>query len=407
MAAFVPPGSDAEQVETAHWPCALLDEVPLEPGSPRPECGGPPVEQVQTSLPGRSRLIGDRGRCLPELGFCECFPPWRGPVCDKMDKRRAHVPEAREHAIVTCVGEDQQRLAELSWALQNWWNMLNRRHDDPVVVFHDGLSGSSMASLRQASENRLWFARIRDFDVPDPALPRGTGELKHVPPGYRRMIRFKSGTLFSQPVLERRQLILWLDTDSYFPEEVSIDPLGEVAAAGAHFGFVYAIHEPAFAVQGLFDVALLFKAAMDANSTRHPERRAFSTLFSDGQEDSVLVRSARMLGLSDELVGAFKGQISWSRQVVMGDFEILDVSWWRNGLHQEFLDWMEEWGGWWLYRWGNHAVRTIQAWLFMEERYALELEVPYAHQDFCRCGGPSRSCWRQDGPGRRFECRAD
>ena len=29
-------------------------------------------------------------------------------------------------------------------------------------------------------------------------------------------------------------------------------------------------------------------------------------------------------------------------------------------------DWIDEWGGWWLYRWGDAAIRGVQAWIMLE-----------------------------------------
>eukprot|EP00438_Fugacium_kawagutii_P027210 Skav221313 [mRNA] locus=scaffold2901:105094:118807:- [translate_table: standard] len=33
-------------------------------------------------------------------------------------------------------------------------------------------------------------------------------------------------------------------------------------------------------------------------------------------------------------------------------------------------DWIDSWGGWWLYRWGDAAIRAVQLWVMLEERSA-------------------------------------
>ena len=29
-------------------------------------------------------------------------------------------------------------------------------------------------------------------------------------------------------------------------------------------------------------------------------------------------------------------------------------------------DWIDSWGGWWLYRWGDAAIRAVQLWVMLE-----------------------------------------
>merc|ERR1712183_498469 len=55
-------------------------------------------------------------------------------------------------------------------------------------------------------------------------------------------------------------------------------------------------------------------------------------------------------------------------------------------------------GGFWLYRWGDHAVRTIAIALFMDPALLMKMEVPYGHQNTCRCGveHPNHVCVRAD-----------
>ena len=42
-------------------------------------------------------------------------------------------------------------------------------------------------------------------------------------------------------------------------------------------------------------------------------------------------------------------------------------------------DWVDEWGGWWLYRWGDAAIRAVQLWLMLEAKECYEFSsLPYA-----------------------------
>eukprot|EP00913_Durusdinium_trenchii_P031923 g29898.t1 len=65
---------------------------------------------------------------------------------------------------------------------------------------------------------------------------------------------------------------------------------------------------------------------------------------------------------------------------------ILHISSFRTDALRRFTDWIDEWGGWWLYRWGDAAIRAVQVWLMLEARECYEFsDLAYAHQHFCRC----------------------
>ncbi len=43
--------------------------------------------------------------------------------------------------------------------------------------------------------------------------------------GYRGMCKFRSGTMFTQPVMKFYDYAMTLDTDGYFPEPLTFDPI--------------------------------------------------------------------------------------------------------------------------------------------------------------------------------------
>lgn len=42
-------------------------------------------------------------------------------------------------------------------------------------------------------------------------------------------------------------------------------------------------------------------------------------------------------------------------------------------------------GGFWLYRWGDHAMRTLAVGMWMDEAKIYHMDVPYGHQAYCKC----------------------
>ena len=50
-------------------------------------------------------------------------------------------------------------------------------------------------------------------------------------------------------------------------------------------------------------------------------------------------------------------------------------------------DWIDEWGGWWLYRWGDAAIRGVQAWLMLEALFIANVSVAVAFVPVTRTAG--------------------
>ncbi|CAJ1360076.1 unnamed protein product [Effrenium voratum] len=359
-------------------------------------------------VPGRQHLLGNRGHCLIEEGFCECFPPWRGPACDQPDLPRVEGPPQGEGSgtiIVTMAS--MARLHELHFGLANWWENFNHRFDHPVLIFHQGLSPSQVANIRGASANRIWFANVDRFFV-EPQLPLGPGRLLQTSlrKSYRLMCRFKATFVLDQAALQGFEWMLWLDSDSYFTGPVEVDLAEELAQNGAIFGFTHVGREDPPVIKNLFDAALLFEAAELGGSKDRPPAalsedeggvpnflRAFEEGFSPPATNTYY---ERMLSINSPLdrghVLPF-GSPAWKGWVPLTDLMILQIPAFNNDALRRFTDWIDEWGGWWLYRWGDAAIRAVQVWLMLEAKECYEFsKLPYAHQHFCRCGHPDQNC---------------
>ena len=164
------------------------------------------------------------------------------------------------------------RIEELLFALPNWWEHFNWKWDHPVLVFHQNLTQHEVALIRNASQNRVWFANIdRYFRQPE-KLPQGPDRLQEadIRAGYRLMCRFKATYVLDQPALQGFRWMLWMDSDSYFTDQVPNDFAKEMRAAGAIFGYTHTGMEDAPLIKYLFDAALLFEATELGGSKGRP-----------------------------------------------------------------------------------------------------------------------------------------
>ncbi|CAJ1369022.1 unnamed protein product [Effrenium voratum] len=202
---------EAAALGGADWPCQkLLDSnVPRLPlaamrGVQNKElykevrCGGhagqlnlEPATLPMT--PGRGQMLRGRGRCFPEDGFCECFPPWRDALCDKEDLGDRQ-DEPQGVLIATRLSHAPGGMEMLRQNLHNWWESFNHQLDRPILIFHQGLSRSEASQLR-ASPNRVWFSHL------GPLLrrPRKIYKEKH---DEALHCRFKFAWVIEEPSIE-------------------------------------------------------------------------------------------------------------------------------------------------------------------------------------------------------------
>ncbi|CAL1132103.1 unnamed protein product [Cladocopium goreaui] len=389
---------EAESLGDAEWPCSdymsldlpqmpadqLVKKLPPEKRHlyEKPTCQSPRAMQHKVPdpanwphIPGRQHAIDNRGHCLLEQGFCECFPPWRGAICNRpeLGLRDANdLAEGIDGGTVIVTMASQHRLHELHFVLSNWWEKFNSRFDHPVLIFHQGLSPRQVAEIRRSSENRVWFADVDRYFQKPGRLPTGPGRLIQatVSESYRLMCRFKATFVLDQPALQGFDWMLWLDSDSYFTGEVEEDFAITMQRQNAIFGYTHVGREDAPVIKNLFDIALLFEAAELGGSKDRPPAamaqdeggvlnsdRAFEEGFSETSQNTYF---ERILSVNSALERGHVlpfGAPAWKGHVPLTDMMILHINSFRTD-----------------------ALRRFTA----KECYEFD-SLPYVHQHFCRC----------------------
>jgi hypothetical protein len=282
------------------------------------------------------------------------------------------------------VGDKERLLADFERTLPILWARFNERFDYPVVVFHDGLRPESRKRILEASFNRIWFADIDDYTaVPSYLQGRLETEMGGYSIGYRGMCRFRSGRMFMQPVMAHFDYAWTLDTDGYFPAEIRVDPFDRMWHGGHAYGFSHVSRDQASAVQHFWEFCRLYMEmkGLDPKGSRMLRR------------------------ITDALVLRDTFWHEWNRVLFMNDIEITELTWFRSNAYQDFVSFLDSVGGFWLYRWGDHAVRTIAIALFLDPDRLMKMEVPYGHQNTCVCGAehPDKVCVRSTEDA-WFEC---
>jgi len=317
-----------------------------------------------------------RGRCV--RGFCECFPPYRGPLCEQLDPGIHDKDRDFTAALHYLTSDSAEDVEDITHSLARLWRQFNGRFDYPVVIFNDGLSEESRERIVRASDNRVWFAYVDDYlDIPEMILddPSRRARLEEVKwsLGYRGMCRFRSGTIFLQPVLQNFEYAMTLDTDGYFPAEVAYDPISAMHAGSHVYTWSHLLPDLPGAVRHFWDHSLMYMRMKGI----------------DPRGTEILKQFVR------------EEDIQWNYQLYMNDIEIVQLEWFRSEPYQDYFRYLDSMGGFWLYRWGDHAVRTIAIGMWLPQAKVYEMDIPYGHQNFCRCSGahPYLECVREGDVG--------
>merc|ERR1740121_2532223 len=170
--------------------------------------------------------------------------------------------------------------------------------------------------------------------------------------------------MFVQPVMANFDYAWTLDTDGYLPATLEADPFEKMWRGGYVYGYSHVSRDQASAVQHFWEFCRLYMESrgIDPKGTRILRR------------------------LTDALVLRDTYWHEWNRGLFMNDIEITQLSWFRSQQYQDFFNFLDSVGGFWLYRWGDHAVRTIAIALWLNPSLLMRMGVPYGHQETCRCG---------------------
>ncbi|KAF4690336.1 alpha 1,2-mannosyltransferase 2.4.1 [Perkinsus olseni] len=333
-----------------------------------------------------------RGRCVDTSGECECFPPYRGLYCSVVDRGLGLDQERPYRGVLHYLTSNlTSDVSDLNHSLPILWYRWNRRYDYPIVVFHDGLSADQMELLTKASSNRVWFAYVEGYlDLPkwiteDTKYKAMLPEVKWSL-GYRGMCKFRSGPIFGQPVFGRRKTetsssavqvlkafdyMMTLDTDGYLPDDLAYDPIQQMYEGDYVYSYSHTLNDQPAAVQHFWDHTLEYMAQ----------------------------RGIEPLGT--ELLREFIDQVSleWTYRLFMNDIEVVHLGWFRSAQYMDYYNYLDSQGGWWLYRWGDHAVRTMAVAMWLDKKQLMHMDIPYGHQSFCRCASPERICVRNSDMG--------
>ena len=177
-----------------------------------------------------------------------------------------------------------------------------------------------------------------------------------------------------QPVMKQFDFAWTLDTDGYYPAPLNTDYMQVMHDENKIYAYSHTSRDQPSAVQHFWELTRGYLehkniTVMDTPTLRH---------------------------LTDALVMRDTFWNEWNRVLFMNDVEIVRLSWFRNDPYQDFFNYIDSLGGWWLYRWGDHGVRTLAVAFWVDKEDYFQMKIPYGHQNVCHCGDehPNQVCKR-------------
>ncbi|CAK9044880.1 Carboxy-terminal kinesin 2 (XCTK2) [Durusdinium trenchii] len=326
-----------------------------------------------------SAELASRALCGPGTSLdCECLVPYQGLLCQETSVGKHLRPY--QAAIHYIVDDTPEHLQELIFSLKSLFKAFNAKHDYPVLIFHDGLSSQSRQRLRAASLQRIWFFSVGEQWLPKAQMHSSFGL------GYMAQSRFRSQPLFDHPAVQGFDYLWSLDSDSHFPSQVKVDPFLELHQ-NSHIvmSWSYMTSTSPASVRKLWDYTMIY--AM----------KEHIDLWSEKLNGSVGSRAETSHFISKFLVSnGLKRMPAWNYNVLMTDCEVLRLSFFRKARYRHYFDFLDSMEGFFRHRWGDHAVRSLglalalweedrSTWRIGAEPRVKQMELPYAHQDFCQC----------------------
>ena len=233
----------------------------------------------------------------------------------------------------------------------------------PIHVFKEEVTHEYRSEVQRSTTSKVKFIEIGHiFDKPPNNITMDTinfwikvkkyGRGHHF--GYRMMCRFFSGVFASYKFLQQFEYYWRLDTDSWFHQEVLVDPFRQMLIKGCKYGHMDKAHRDSPDVTHmLYETALEWAENFEI-PVENIARLKKKVLDKDG---------------------------NYRRPMFYNNFELGSIPWISGDTYKSFFEYLDHTDGFMKYRWGDAPVRTLAVHLLLEDADLCDFEriIPYHH----------------------------
>ena len=164
--------------------------------------------------------------------------------------------------------------------------------------------------------------------------------------GYRHMCRFFAGEIFKHNKLSKYRYIWRLDTDSFILSPISYNVFNRLDEKKAVYGYINIQNDHPGVVHNLWELSSNYFKQINKGHIFKPD-----------------------------IIDAHRNRVFYT------NFEIFDMEWFKGNDYQNFYNFIDNTGGIYVYRWGDHSIRYIalNSLLEKEQLYFFN-DIRYYHQ---------------------------
>ncbi|KAI9483657.1 MAG: nucleotide-diphospho-sugar transferase [Benjaminiella poitrasii] len=283
------------------------------------------------------------------------------PICDKLP-----IVEQREKAVIVILVRNNE-LNPMRRTLRQFEDRFNRKYNYPYVFLNDepfndefkkaisamtdaevkfGIVPKSMWSVPSHVNQTVMDAQLKDYASRN--IMYG-GSLS-----YRHMCRFNSGFFYRHPLLKDYDYYWRVEPGVEFYCDLDYDPFKFMRENNKEYGFTITLKEIPETIPSLWDHTIKFAHQHELNTT--------------------------LLNFFGGPNGGYNLCHYWS------NFEIASLNFWRDERYQAYFDYLDSTGNFFYERWGDAAVHSLAAGLFLDKNQVHFFDdIGYKHDNFAHC----------------------
>jgi len=179
------------------------------------------------------------------------------------------------------------------------------------------------------------------------------------PVGYRHMCHFFSKDIYRHPALKEFDWYWRLDDDSFLLSKIPYDVFSFMNERNFTYGYNRIYDDSEWCTRGLGEAV----------------------------QSYVIEKS-----IQPSFFHKFSKNGIWDRSMYSTNFEISKFDFWRSQTYQDFIEYIDNTNGIYLYRWGDAPIRLLAVSIFLpEEQVHAFTDIAYKHQEFVNFPNPMRN----------------
>ena len=257
----------------------------------------------------------------------------------KRDPQRANQPVAAIYILTST-------RSYITRCLRSVDKYFNQQFNYPVIVFHERAFRPQIGALRNSTTSDVFFQEVQ-FSVPKFLDAENIVENIACSSkiSYRHMCRFQSKLIYEQPIMQELEYHWRLDDDSLLLQPVKYDVFQFMKQHRYVYGYVWKWWDSNDCTKGLWE-----------GTKRYITQNAIKPTYFDEWE---------------------------APRMFYNNFEISALSLWLSAEYRAFIDYIDQLGGIYYYRWGDAPIKGLALSLFVEWQQVHYFEdIGYQHGAF-------------------------